>query len=191
MNKLTDSELISVHQLRQRMPAAWDQLYQVGGQRTYRVLYHVTKAEQRVLEDLNQIVWLAAIETVDSFDPSRGSAVDWVLGIARHKGLSYLRSKYRTRVFAVGSSHDLPPIEQRDAPDEDIGERRAILRACIESLPENWQFVLRQKYEMGLSVKEIANLAGGGVKAIESILSRARTRLRQMVREITESGSEL
>lgn len=62
-------------------------------------------------------------------------------------------------------------------------ERASLLRATLESLPENWQYVLRQKYQFRLSVREIADLVDSTPKAIESTLSRARQRLRDLMRE--------
>jgi RNA polymerase sigma-70 factor (ECF subfamily) len=64
-------------------------------------------------------------------------------------------------------------------------ERAALLRASLESLPENWQYALRQKYQAELSVREIADLMESTPKAIESILSRARQRLRDLMHEST------
>jgi RNA polymerase sigma factor (sigma-70 family) len=118
-----------------------------------------------VLEELNQDVWLSAIDSIEHFDATRGTPQDWLLGIARFKGLTYIRRQYTCRVVSVGRS--LP--EQIAAPDgaPEDAERTALLRATIESLPEQWQYVLRQKYEVGLSVKEFSELAGVTPKAVE------------------------
>jgi RNA polymerase sigma-70 factor (ECF subfamily) len=165
--------------------SAWDALYTATCRRTYRVLYHLTTAKQTVLEELNQDVWLSAIGSIDRFNATRGTAVDWILGIARHKGLTYLRRQYANRVVCVGGNGDLP--EQSVATDDRLvaAERAALLRASLESLPENWQYALRQKYQAELSVREIADLMESTPKAIESILSRARQRLRDLMHEST------
>jgi RNA polymerase sigma-70 factor (ECF subfamily) len=178
-------EPIDLEPLRQRDSQAWDHLYQSCAARTYRVLYHITKAERSVLEELNQAVWLAAIESVSGIDGTRGTPQDWVLGIARFHALSYLRRKYRNRVVAVGCGSGWPAAEV-DRETEARTERLGLIRASIESLPEHWQYVLSQKYEHGRSVKEIADLSHCTVKAIESILSRSRQRLRELTREQTE-----
>ncbi len=175
-------ELLDLDRLRQRDSLAWGQLYDLCAQRTYRVLYHVTKAEQNVLEELNQAVWLAAIETIDRMDGTRGTPQDWILGVARFQGLTYLRRKYRNRVVTVGSGASFPIFDEVTPDLERRTERLGLLRACIESLPENWQFILRQKYEQGMSVKEIAESSGSTVKSVESVLSRSRSRLREMAR---------
>ena len=173
-----DIQLLSIGDHR-----AWDALYSSACRRSYRVLYHLTAAKQSVLEELNQEVWLSAIQSIDRFDATRGTAVDWVLGIARNKGLTYLRKQYAIRVVCIGGNGDLPELSVIDDDQLLAAERSALLRASLESLPENWQYVLRQKYQSGLSVQEIADLMESTSKAIESTLSRARQRLRDLMRE--------
>ena len=177
------------HELLVRRDAAvWDSLYMATCRRTYRVLHYLTGERQAILEDLNQDVWLSAIESIASFDASLGTAHDWVLGIARYKGLTYLRKQYRNRVVYVADPPEISTahVGDYDQVALDTTERLALLRATIESLPENWQSILRQKYDNGMSVKEIAELAGTTSKAVESTLSRARTRLRELFNETIE-----
>lgn len=150
------------------------------------MLFHLTAAKQSVLEELNQEVWLSAIKSIDQFDASKGTAVDWVLGIARNKGLTFLRRLYASRVVCVGGSNELPESIVTNEDQILITERAALLRASLEALPENWQSVLQNKYHLGLSVREIAELMRTSPKAIESILSRARQRLRDLMRASTE-----
>ncbi len=180
---MTD-EFIDVQLLRIGERSAWDALYCSSGRRTYRVLSLLTGAKQPVLEELNQDVWLSAIQSIDRFDATRGTAVDWVLGIARHKGLTYLRKHYSRRVVCVGDSGNLPESLVHEQDQLLVAERAAMVRASLESLPENWQYVLRQKYQAGLSVREIADLMDATPKAIESTLSRARQRLRELTEEL-------
>ncbi len=176
--------------LRDRDAHTWDTLYTANCRRTYRVLFHVTAASPAVLEELNQEVWLSAIESIEHFDTTRGTAQDWILGIARFKGLTYLRKRYANRLAFVGSYSNLP--EERSEPQREDGfcERLALLRALIESLPDNWQYVLRKKYETGLSVKEISELMSVTPKAIESTLSRARQRLRELFVLTRDGGAD-
>ena len=182
-------ELHDEQLLRSRDADVWDTLYRSTSRRTYRVLHHVTGAMHNELEELNQDVWLSAIQSVERFDATRGTPQDWVLGIARFKGLTYLRKKYYSRFAFVSGSSEL--AEHWVTPDSSMEfvDRIALLRAAIESLPENWQYLLRQKYEAGLSVNEIAELIAATPKAVESTLSRARQRLRDLFRETIDQSS--
>ena len=175
--KFVDTQLLC-----QRHPETWDLLYTSTCRRTFRLLGHVTGAAPAILEELNQDVWLSAIECIEGFDATRGTAQDWILGIARLKGLHYLRKKYKQRLAYVGSYTDfVEPTDAAEAAEAaDAAERAALLRGAIESLPEGWQLVLRQKYSDGLTVKQIAELCETTPKAVESTLSRARQRLREL-----------
>ncbi len=182
-------ESLDPHLLKIRDTETWDSLYVSTCHRTYRVLSHVTGALPHVLEDLNQEVWLSAIESIEGFDATRGTAQDWVLGIARFKGLNFLRKKYSCRLAFVG--HYSEELEQPEKSAARVAaERAAVLRGTIASLPENWQFVLKQKYDEGMSVKEMADFAETTTKAIESTLSRARQRLRELFQETFLRGTE-
>ncbi|MEO1616402.1 MAG: sigma-70 family RNA polymerase sigma factor [Planctomycetota bacterium] len=165
---------------------AWDALYSSTSRRTYRVLYYITRAKQTVLEEMNQDVWLSAIQSIERFDSTCGTAVDWVLGIARHKALTFLRRHYASRVVCIGGSGDLPESTIHQDDPMLVSENALLVRASLESLPENWQYVLRQKYQSGLSVREIADSMETTPKAVESTLSRARHRLRKLLCELTE-----
>jgi len=87
----------------------------------------------------------------------------------------------------VGCGSGWAAAAEVDAEAELRTERLGMIRACIESLPENWQYILRQKYEQGLSVKEIAESNDCTVKAVESILSRSRSRLRELTQETSKA----
>ncbi len=181
---LAMEEIFDTQHLRAGDRHVWDRLYTSTCRRTYHILSHLTNAQQQVLEELNQEVWLSAIQAIRNFDATQGTAVDWVLGIARHKGLDFLRKHYKNRVTCVGGSGDLPMPSVIPEDQLLIAERERLLRAAIESLPEKWQFVLKQKYHLSLSICEIANLLESTPKAVESTLSRARARLRELLNQV-------
>lgn len=183
-------EAIDPELLRSRDTKAWDALYTATCRRTYRVLYHVTGANTSVLEELNQQVWLSAMESIGRFDASRGTAQDWILGIARFKGLTYLRVQYSSRVVCVGKVDELTDFQNGLEDSLERAEYLAMIRATIASLPENWQYVLRMKYEEKMSVNEIADFIGNTPKGVESVLSRARKRLRELMRDTLERECE-
>jgi RNA polymerase sigma factor (sigma-70 family) len=60
-------------------------------------------------------------------------------------------------------------------------ERVRLVRAAFVAMPQSHQHVLRQKYIDGRSVQEIATAMKTTAKAVESSLSRARTRLRVLL----------
>lgn len=184
------TEWEEIQHLRSRHQPTWDRLYQTHGRTTYRVLWHLTHAGRETLEELNQDVWLSAIQSIASFQSEKGTVPDWIQGIARYKGLSYLRKQYRCRLVCVGVGNDDFPTVMAPAIREETMERRRYLRAAMESLPDQWQILLQQKYLEGMSVQEIAIGNETSPKAVESALTRARRRLREILCESVVADDE-
>ena len=76
------------------------------------------------------------------------------------------------------------PQDPEDPPPEQLEaiERTDIVLAALVQLNHDYKDVLLKKYVDGLSVVEIAGRTGRSAKAVESLLSRARDRLRELVR---------
>jgi RNA polymerase sigma-70 factor (ECF subfamily) len=144
----------------------------------FGLAYHLVGGDRAVAEDVNQEVWLLAIEQIGNFDPGRGEFRDWLLGIARHRALRRRRDRIRVFDNQVDSSSDaLTPPESLE------GEERAdMVRAALLCLHDDRRRVLLDKYAEGLSVAEIAARTGRSAKAVESLLSRAREELRALLR---------
>jgi RNA polymerase sigma-70 factor (ECF subfamily) len=75
-----------------------------------------------------------------------------------------------------GPSDSLPPLDLL----EEV-ERADVVRAALLCLHEEQRRVLLDKYVGGLSVVDIAERSGRTAKAVESLLSRARARLRGLL----------
>ncbi len=170
-----DDELHLVRAMARRDRSAWDAMYDRHVGDVFAVIYHLVGGDRQAAEDLNQEVWLLAIEQFDRFDDKRGDFRDWLLGIARHRVFRHYR---RATVQAVEGrpdrlSDDLPPPELLEGR-----ERAEVVRAALVCLHDGSRNMLLAKYAEGLSVAEIATRSGRSAKAVESLLSRARRQLR-------------
>ena len=128
------------------------------------VLWRCGGLRDRV-DDVLQETWLTAVRRIRRFDPERASFAAWLRGIAAN----VLRNRFRTtrRRPTVSLNGELPQAE----PPADRGEQIA---AALAALPEHYERVLREKYLDGRGVAEIAAEWGESLKAIESLLTRAR-----------------
>jgi RNA polymerase sigma-70 factor, ECF subfamily len=170
-----DDELRLVRAMARRDRSAWDAMYDRHVGDVFAVIYHLVGGDRQTAEDLNQEVWLLAIEQFDRFDDKRGDFRDWLLGIARHRVFRHYR---RAPVQTVEGrpdrlSDDLPPPELLEGR-----ERAEVVRAALVCLHDGSRNMLLAKYAEGLSVAEIAAQSGRSAKAVESLLSRARRQLR-------------
>ena len=116
-----DDELRLVRAMARRDRSAWNVMYDRHVRDVFGLVYHLVGGDRHVAEDVNQEVWLLAIEQFDRFDPGRGRFRDWLLGIARHRTLRHHRC---ARVRAIGSQPDSP---DGGLPPTPLPSRRGVI----------------------------------------------------------------
>jgi RNA polymerase sigma-70 factor (ECF subfamily) len=136
-------------------------------------------------EDVTQEVFMALIRDSRSYDPSRGSLNSYLLGMARHHALRFLK-RDRTYVPIAhtrdGSreSGDPAPLSPED-PHYAMSRRETIhaVQQAILSLPGHYReaVVLCDLNEM--SYEEAASVLGCSVGTVRSRLHRGRALLIQ------------
>ena len=119
-------------------------------------------------DDALQQTWLVAVRRLSNFDPGRASFATWLRGIAANVVRELLR---RHRRDLTG---DVP--DSASEPKSRCAERVAL---TLAEMPEQYEAVLRAKYLDGFTVAEIAGQNGRSEKAVESLLSRARSAFRE------------
>jgi RNA polymerase sigma-70 factor (ECF subfamily) len=120
-------------------------------------------------DDAIQETWLTAVRRLRDFDPSQGPFAACLRGIAAKTIKNKLRKERKFRARPRCREMELAG----DVSDErcEGGERVAV---ALANLPERYEAVLRAKYLDGQSVAAIAEEKGETIKAIESLLTRAR-----------------
>ncbi len=134
------------------------------------------------VEDLVQDTFLVALQRIDGFD-GRSSLHTWLCGIAKNKIRDARRTrKPRSLQEAIEEADPeidaiLAKVAREPLPEHVLerAETRDLVGATLSSLPPEYAEALVQKYVEGRSVAEIAKARGKGDKAIESLLTRART----------------
>ncbi len=169
------SSLITV--LKQRDRSAWSAAVDRHLHDVYGFVFHLVGGDRAVAEDLNQEIWLEALNAIERCEATRGSFRNWLFGIARKRVALY----YRRRALG-GNPTPLDDRFEESADPEDLSvlpedaleqvERASVVRAAILVLPDDRRKALLWKYMEGLSVDEIAVRTGRTAKAVESLLSR-------------------
>src|SRR2546430_10034928 len=73
---------------------AFAALYRRHQRPIYRFALHMTR-DQTIAEDVTQEVFLALLENGRSFDPTRGSLLSFLYGIARNRVLQRIQKQWR------------------------------------------------------------------------------------------------
>ena len=142
----------------------------------YGYLLYLTR-DRETAEDLTGSTFEKALRLWGRFDPARGTARTWLLGIARTTALDWFRaeSRRRRREEAVapqeaeegGFVEGLSPVLQSALAELSAGEREVIvLRVVIE-----------------LDGDQTARVLGISPTAVSTRLSRALKRLEERVNE--------
>jgi RNA polymerase sigma-70 factor, ECF subfamily len=165
--------------------AAWGAFYDAHLREIYSFVNHLMDGDRASCEDVNQDVWLQAISCIDKFDPRRGELRDWLFGIARLRVALHFRRLSNSSVVFVEDLTDSVPLTDSalllPAEVMERVERRQLVRAALTAIPHSHRLVLQQKYIDGRSVQEIATAMRTTAKAVESLLSRGRERMRVLL----------
>jgi RNA polymerase sigma-70 factor (ECF subfamily) len=126
-------------------------------------------------DDVLQETWLTAVRRVRRFDPAAGPFHAWLCGIAAN----VLRNQLRARRRRADRQRPLLGDVARVDPAAAHRERAEQVAVALAALPERSERVLRMKYRDRMSVADIAASCGETEKAVESLLTRARTAFRE------------
>jgi len=152
---------------------AWRTLYEEAFAGLYAyVLWRCAGLRDRA-DEVVQETWLTAVRRLRAFDPAAGSFASWLRGIAANLLRNHFRREAR-RARITQPLQDEPFAN--DASSDDAAERIAV---ALAALPEHYEAVLRSKYLEGQSVADIAAQRDESLKAIESLLTRARQAFRE------------
>jgi RNA polymerase sigma-70 factor (ECF subfamily) len=157
-----------------------------GDERAWRLWYDESSADlhsyvvwrcgglRACAEEIVQETWLTAVRRLPAFDPAAGSFAGWLRGIAANLLRNHFRRDTRRQGRPAGTGRVGEPA--------DAGllrrEQAEAVAGALAALPEHYEAVLRGKYLDGRSMAEIALERGESVKAVESLLSRAREAFR-------------
>ena len=145
-------------------------------------------------EDLAQDVFVEVYNHINSF---RGDAKlsTWIYQISVNKSLDFIRKKKRKKRFAfvlsLAGFRDEEKELQLSTPanphtDLEQKERIHILNQAINLLPENQKVAITLSKFEGFSNKEITEIMGTSVSAVDSLLHRAKNKLQKKLYQFYE-----
>ena len=164
---------------------AWGDAYDKYVTSTYAFIAHLVAGDRTLAEELHQEAWLTAMSAIDQFAPDRGEFRGWLFGIAKRRvAMHFRKASGRSEKQLYEETDEASAAWNALLPDDVIEEveRADAVRAALAELDESARDVLVNKYVDSMSVAEIADRVGKSPKAVESMLTRARSRLRRLLR---------
>lgn len=129
-------------------------------------------------EDVAQETFVRLLRKAPEWRPDGPALRAWLLRVATN--LCIDRRRVRARISPMPD--DVDQLEDRGkAPLEDDLAIRHAVRSAVADLPDRQRAVLVLVHFQGFSGQEAANALGVSGEAVESLLSRARRRLRKVL----------
>lgn len=135
-------------------------------------------------EDIAQDALLAAYKKCESFGQNESNNFSsWIYAIARNKAIDATRSD-DCRPYDYLTGNELSPISEE--PNQIIESEEIIhkLRASINSLPDHERRIILLRYFEANRFNKIALIEDKSVKSVTSTASRARDKLRKVIKEM-------
>lgn len=145
-------------------------------ERFYRLAYRYVQSTAAA-EDIVQEAFLKLWEDPDKWQPERHSKfTTWFYRIVVNLCLDWQKKKRPLTLDAA-----LPLADARDALDEAMIHRQEqhLLETEIAALPTRQRLALNLCFEEGVSNQEAAEVMGLPLKALQSLIMRAKTTLKK------------
>ena len=185
-------------QVREGDAAAFEELVRRYQQRLLAVFDQLVPTREQA-EDLAQEVFMRVFRARERYEPGAKFST-WLFTIANNVASNAIRTMTRRKEVNIATAKNAPsessPLEHMatDAsglmPTRQVDqmERATIVRLAIDSLNDRQKMALMLCKFEGMSYAEIAETMGLTVKAVKSLLSRARVNLKTALLPYMQEG---
>lgn len=153
---------------------AYREFYDLYARRLHAYLFVISRGNEALAAELLQETMLRVARYIRVFEDEE-IFWGWLTNLARSCAIDEGRKRNRYLAMLQRFWDRLTSEHSAEAPSSSVTEE------ILALLPEEERTLLEQKYLHGLSVKELALFCGASEKAIESRLTRARQRLKELI----------
>lgn len=152
------------------------ELYALTSPKLYSLAYGILRSSGEA-EDVLQEIYVAVWQRADQFDPDRGTAMTWLISLARNKSIDRLRQSRETTGEETDWTH---VIDEQATPQEAAGmtQERRRLDGCIQKLEARQRGVIVEAFYSGASYAELAARLSVPIGTMKSWVRRSLLQLK-------------
>jgi RNA polymerase sigma-70 factor (ECF subfamily) len=157
--------------------AAFEAVYRRTSVKLFGVVLRILPERQEA-EEVLQEVYLAVWRRAGAFDPARGTAMTWLITLARNRALDRLRASRRRPSDPIELADEVADPEP-DAETQVLALDEATrISYCLERLDGDDARLIRTAFFEGASYADLAARAARPLGTIKSRIRRALIRLK-------------
>lgn len=187
--KRDDPDREHMRRIEARDPDALAALYDRHGGRMLGLAQRILGAGGEA-EEVVQEVFLWVWRSAAAFDPTRGSALTWMLIATRSRAIDRLRAR---RPASRGETRSLEELGEGPAGPDDVEaasagrEWQSLCRSAIGQLPDEQRRALELAYFDGLTQEEIAARTATPLGTVKTRVRLGLMKLKEQMRPYWES----
>lgn len=165
-----------------------EQLYDLHKDMVYNLSLNYLQNHEDA-QEITQDVFVAVYRSMDKFR-NESSVSTWIYRITINKCLDHIKASKRKKRLSFFTSIFGGDVEENtfrvfDHPGVQLEQKQAMERLfrCINKLPEKQKTALLLSKTENLSQAEIAEVMGLSVKAVESLIQRAKSNLSEILKK--------
>ncbi len=178
-SSMTDESTEIARGLRRRDPDLLDRLIEQYQHRLLRYLVYLT-GQRALAEDLFQETWIRVLERGHQFS-DKYTFSTWLFAVARNLAIDSMRRKQPASLDGLlrdGETFDVPATGGATAFDATLQrEQNEQIAAGMEHLPAEYREALVLRFQEGMSLEEIATVAGVPLGTVKSRIYRGLSAL--------------
>jgi RNA polymerase sigma factor (sigma-70 family) len=156
---------------------AFEEVYRRTSAKLFGVCLRILSVRHEAEEALQE-VYISVWQRAGAFDPARGSAMTWLITLARNRAVDRLRSGARVPTAPIALADEVPdPTPSALMAIESSDDERR-LAGCFDTLDERDARLVRTAFLEGSTYAELADRTSVPLGTIKSRIRRALIKLR-------------
>ena len=186
---VNDSDDFLIKQFRKGNSKCFDQLLERYKQRVFSYIFQMVKDHDNT-NDIFQEVFIKVIKSLkkDTYN-HEGKLLSWILRIAHNQVIDYFRKNSKMPIAGRSSNSnedfdifDHIKLEEKSAEDVMIDQQISEdIRLLIEELPKEQMEVVKMRYFLQMSLKDISEKTGVSINTSLGRMRYALINLRKLV----------